>query len=440
MRAATPQITTGRARHQKPVSKKRRAPAAQPAANRSTLTATRDNRVRTAAASPAAVPASRSTASIVAWVVEPVISVVGGRLARCTRCSAVCKAIAAIPAKPVSSAIGLSASAKGPKITASAKNAASRTNSIVSMIRSTGQPRLRATPPRSRASAITVMNSGSARILLRMPWLPSTSAAPSVTKLPVTWATKSPLRPRNPTVSTKPPLKESRAATGKRPRGSVMQSCVVAGSSRGHAFGLEHVDGIRCLEKVEKSPGGFRIFAVGADCADKDEVLLQIARERAGQFDTRYEQNVGEKHAEFGLAFGDGLRDRTGLTVQLEIFLKEHRDGETLDGLLYERHGCDGREHRHRLRLEQRRRQGCGRTHVGLCSASLHRDAVTDARDIGRRAGKLRARVVVFHYIDGHNAEIERSGRCHLDQLGCRREGDVELVAAGGLKIRPDLL
>src|SRR5215470_13769081 len=281
MTAATPPIITGRARHQKPVSQKRRAPAAQPAANRSTLTATRDNRVRTAAASPAAVPASRSTASIVAWVVEPVISVVGGRLARCTRCSAFCKAIAAIPAKPVSSAIGLSASAKGPKITASAKNAASRTNSIVSMIRSTGQPRLRATLPRSRARAITAMNSGSARTLLRMPWLPSTSAAPSVTKLPVTWA-----------------------ATVRRPRGSVMQSCPVAGSSRRHALGLEHADGIRCLEIFEKGPGGVRIFAVGADGADKDEILLQVAGEGSGQFDTRRKQHVGEKHAKLGLALG----------------------------------------------------------------------------------------------------------------------------------------
>src|SRR5215467_7208684 len=440
MTAATPPIITGRARHQKPVSQKRSAPAAQPAANRSTLTATRDNRVRTALASPAAVPASRSTASIVAWVVEPVISVVGGRLARCTRCSAFCKAIAAIPAKPVSSAIGLSASAKGPKITASAKNAASRTNSIVSMIRSTGQPRLRATPPRSRASAITVMNSGSARILLRMPWLPSTSAAPSVTKLPVTWATKSPLRPRNPTVSTKPPLKESRAATLKRPRGWVMQSCCVAESSRGHAFGLEHVDGIRCFEKVEKSLGGVRIFAVGADGADKDEVLLQISREGASQFDTRREQNIGEKDAEFGLAFDDRLWDLTGRTLHSQLVLDLLRDAETLEYLMHEGASRARREHGDRLRFHQRRRQRFGCAHVGLCSARLHRDAVTDSCDIGRRAGKLRARIVVLHHIDGHNAEIERCQRRHLDQLGCCREGDVELVAAGGLELRPDLL
>ena len=117
MAAATaPTITTGIGE----TPETRRASTAAPsrrslAANSSTLIAMRDNRVRTAGASPAAVPASRSTASIVACVVEPVISVVGGRLARCTRCSAFCKAIAAIPAKPVSSASGLSASSNGPK-------------------------------------------------------------------------------------------------------------------------------------------------------------------------------------------------------------------------------------------------------------------------------------------------------------------------------------
>ena len=89
----------------------------------------RENRVRTAGASSGATPASRSTASSVACMVEPVINIVGGRLARCTRCSAFCKAIAAIPAKPVSSAAGLSASANGPNRTASMKKAASRTTS-----------------------------------------------------------------------------------------------------------------------------------------------------------------------------------------------------------------------------------------------------------------------------------------------------------------------
>jgi len=55
-----------------------------------------------------------------------------------------------------------------------------------SMMRNTGIPRRRNAPPARRASAITAMNSGKARTLLRMPWLPSTSAAPRVTKLPVT--------------------------------------------------------------------------------------------------------------------------------------------------------------------------------------------------------------------------------------------------------------
>ena len=52
-----------------------------------------------------------------------------------------------------------------------------------------------------------------------------------------------------------------------------MQSCLVVGSSRCHASGLEHADGIRCLEIIEKCLCCVRIFAVGADGADKDKVL-----------------------------------------------------------------------------------------------------------------------------------------------------------------------
>jgi hypothetical protein len=38
------------------------------------------------------------------------------------------------------------------------------------------------------------------------------TAAASVTKSPVTWAVNRPCRPRNPAVSTKPPLKPNRVA------------------------------------------------------------------------------------------------------------------------------------------------------------------------------------------------------------------------------------
>jgi hypothetical protein len=69
--------------------------------------------------------------------------VVGGALARCTRWSAFCSAIAAMLAKPVSRASGLSGSANGPKVTASAKNANSSAASAASRIRSTGSLRAR---------------------------------------------------------------------------------------------------------------------------------------------------------------------------------------------------------------------------------------------------------------------------------------------------------
>src|SRR5262245_4096418 len=182
------------------------------------------------------------------------MSVVGGRFARCTRCRAFCKAIAAIPAKPVSSASGLSASSNGPNATASAKKVASRTTSAPSMMRSAGIPRRRNTPPARRATAITAMNSGRARTLLRMPWLPSTSAAPSVTKLPVTCATNRPLRPRKPMVSTKPPLKESNEATARRPRGGGIET--VSFSVHSGASGNASPFG------EEESPNGGRYGAV----------------------------------------------------------------------------------------------------------------------------------------------------------------------------------
>jgi hypothetical protein len=54
-------------------------------------------------------------------------------------------------------------------------------------------------------------NSGNASSLATTPCVPETSVAASVTKLPVTWAVNSPCSPRNPAVSTKPPLKLSRA-------------------------------------------------------------------------------------------------------------------------------------------------------------------------------------------------------------------------------------
>src|SRR5690606_23623323 len=67
-------------------------------------------------------------------------------------------------------------------------------------------------------SAMTATKTGSAMILLMMPWWPATSAAPSVTKLPVTCEVNRPARPRKPTASTKPPLNDSSAAIVAGPR------------------------------------------------------------------------------------------------------------------------------------------------------------------------------------------------------------------------------
>jgi hypothetical protein len=105
------------------------------------LSATRTKRARISAVFPALGAISRSTASIVACVVLPVMIVVGGALARCTRWSAFCSAIAAMPAKPVSRSERTVGSANAPKVTASAKNANSSAAAAASRIRSTGSLR-----------------------------------------------------------------------------------------------------------------------------------------------------------------------------------------------------------------------------------------------------------------------------------------------------------
>src|ERR1700745_2684736 len=94
---------------------------AQPAANPMMLTDMRRKRARIAAWSPR--PITRSTASSTAWVVLPVIKVVGGRWGRCTRCTPFCSAMAAMPQNPVNNAGSASLSGNGPSVTASKKKA-----------------------------------------------------------------------------------------------------------------------------------------------------------------------------------------------------------------------------------------------------------------------------------------------------------------------------
>src|SRR5450631_2109359 len=121
-------------------------------------------------------------------------------------------AMAATPAKPVTSAAGASLSANGPSVTASTKNATSNTTFAISRSRTAGHCRAIRAAPANRTRATTRMNSGSASSLAMAPCVPSTRVAPSVTKFPVTCAVKRPCRPRKPAVSTKPATKLSRAA------------------------------------------------------------------------------------------------------------------------------------------------------------------------------------------------------------------------------------
>src|SRR5271169_6611731 len=120
-------------------------------------------------------------------------------------------AMPAMPAKPVKSATGTSLSGNGPSFTAKTKNARRNVTFATSNQRSAGMPRAVMAPLASRATTMTATNSGSAKILAMTPCVPYTKAAASVTKFPVTCAVNKPCRPRNPIVSTKPPLKLSNA-------------------------------------------------------------------------------------------------------------------------------------------------------------------------------------------------------------------------------------
>src|ERR1700722_7524233 len=120
-------------------------------------------------------------------------------------------AMPAMPAKPVHSAGRASLSGNGPNVTASRKNASRHSTLATSRTCRAGSPRARSAAPSRRAAAITITNSGNARSFATTPCVPDTSVAANVTKLPVTCAVNNPCSPRNPAVSTKPPLKLSKA-------------------------------------------------------------------------------------------------------------------------------------------------------------------------------------------------------------------------------------
>ncbi|MNV72120.1 hypothetical protein D3C71_1651820 [compost metagenome] len=147
-------------------------------------------------------PLNRSARSIMTWVVLPVIKVEGGNWARCMRCMAFCTAIAHTISMPAVNAGSASLSAKGPKASISA--AASASSSTWAAIRRRMGAFCCAANAllARRVSTTAAQKTGSASSLETAPALPWISAAPSVTKLPVTCAANRPLSARNPAVST----------------------------------------------------------------------------------------------------------------------------------------------------------------------------------------------------------------------------------------------
>ena len=145
--------------------------------------------------------------SIIICVVVPVISVVGGAVARWMRDAAFWIAIAATSTMPVAMIAPSSAALNGPSTIASAAPRASSRNSSVSIVRRTGSPTRGSANASMRVTMMTAQNTGNASSLASVPELPNTADAPMVTKLPVTWAVNRPCSARKPAVSTTPALR-----------------------------------------------------------------------------------------------------------------------------------------------------------------------------------------------------------------------------------------
>jgi hypothetical protein len=75
---------------------------------------------------------------------------------------------------------------------------------IVSMVRKIGNPIGGSEKLNIRVTSTTAQKTGSASSFAKAPDVPFTSAAPKVTKFPVTWAVNNPCSAKNPAVSTKP--------------------------------------------------------------------------------------------------------------------------------------------------------------------------------------------------------------------------------------------
>ncbi len=91
---------------------------------------------------------------------------------------------------------------KGPRRMARAAPMMSRISLTLSALARAGESRPASPWLASRVAMIAMQNTGRANIFAKTPAVPKTSAAPRVTKLPVTWAVNNPCSARNPAVST----------------------------------------------------------------------------------------------------------------------------------------------------------------------------------------------------------------------------------------------
>ena len=135
------------------------------------------------------------------WVVVPVISVDGGMSGRCTLWTAFWIAMETTSVMPMTSSAALFGTLKS-RTYESRPAATNSTNWITSKTGTTGRAWRLSQRAKYRAAMTATQNTGSASDFASSPPVPVAMAAPSVTKLPVTWAVNSPFSATKPMVST----------------------------------------------------------------------------------------------------------------------------------------------------------------------------------------------------------------------------------------------
>src|SRR5205807_10427335 len=111
--------------------------------------------------------------------------------------------------------------------------------------------------------------------------------------------------------------------------------------------------GFLCSEIVDQRLGGVGLPGVGGDRRGEHQLLLQLARERADEFDAGRDQDIRQEHTKLRLALGDGGRDLCRRRLHLWLGLHFLRDAEAFEHLCHVSTGRTRRQEGDGRRREQ---------------------------------------------------------------------------------------